>query len=76
MCVVSAVWKDCKRLIEAYNEQQVSYATTYCYYYCYCYCYYYYCLVSLSYFSQNTFYHQVLFSGVSLCVAAQKPKNY
>jgi len=24
MSVVSAVWKDCKRLIEAYNEQQVS----------------------------------------------------
>jgi len=24
MCVVGAVWKDCKRLIEAYNEQQVS----------------------------------------------------
>jgi len=24
MSVVSAVWKECKRLIEAYNEQQVS----------------------------------------------------
>ena len=23
MSVVSAVWKECKRLIEAYNEQQV-----------------------------------------------------
>jgi len=28
MCVVGAVWKDCKRLIEAYNEQQVSGAST------------------------------------------------
>jgi len=24
MSVISAVWKNCKRLIEAYNEQQVS----------------------------------------------------
>jgi len=30
MSVVSAVWKECRRLIEAYNEQQVGHDCSHC----------------------------------------------